>query len=162
MADLRKQTDMVQGKPCTDPTHVERTVRGLCAACAHARHRRHLDKKRAATQGLTWPCIQCGGPIRWTGGNGGNRLTICRECAPTDRYRWLVRRYGVDRAMFEAMYFDQDGKCAINRCTREAACVDHCHTTGRVRGLLCQGCNVAIGFVEDAAWMKAAADYLAA
>lgn len=72
-----------------------------------------------------------------------------------------MKRYGVDKPMFEAMYFDQDGKCAIDSCDREAKCVDHCHATGRIRGLLCRGCNVAIGFVEDSAWMYGAAAYLA-
>jgi hypothetical protein len=62
--------------------------------------------------------------------------------------------------MFEAMYFDQNGECAVESCVREAKCVDHCHTTGRVRGLLCQGCNVAIGFLEDKVWLNGAWRYL--
>ncbi|WP_221305103.1 endonuclease domain-containing protein [Streptomyces sp. Ag109_O5-1] len=71
-----------------------------------------------------------------------------------------MRRYGVDKQMFEAMYFDQDGKCAIENCRREAACIDHDHATGKVRGLLCQGCNVAIGFVEWQGWVAGARAYL--
>jgi Recombination endonuclease VII len=62
--------------------------------------------------------------------------------------------------MFDAMYFEQDGKCAITSCYREAVSVDHDHATGKVRGLVCQGCNVALGFVEDAAWLDCAFDYL--
>lgn len=67
----------------------------------------------------------------------------------------------MDKQMFEAMYFEQDGKCAIPSCPREAVSVDHCHTTGRVRGLLCQGCNVAIGFLETPNWVAGAQEYLA-
>jgi hypothetical protein len=63
--------------------------------------------------------------------------------------------------MFDAMYFDQDGKCAIESCLREAKSVDHNHMTGVVRGLLCQGCNVAIGFLENELWLKGANEYLA-
>ncbi|MBO0835623.1 MAG: hypothetical protein J2P28_08905 [Actinobacteria bacterium] len=74
----------------------------------------------------------------------------------------LVRRYGVDQQMWDAMYFEQDGQCAIAPCTREAACVDHDHVTGEIRQLLCQGCNVAIGFIEQRDWLPAALDYLAA
>lgn len=62
--------------------------------------------------------------------------------------------------MYEAMHFDQDGKCAIETCTREAKVVDHCHATGKVRGLICQGCNVAIGFVESPGWLEAATEYV--
>jgi hypothetical protein len=62
--------------------------------------------------------------------------------------------------MWEAMYFEQDGKCAIATCTREAKSIDHNHITGKVRALVCQGCNVALGFVESASWLTAAIDYL--
>lgn len=117
-------------------------------------------KRRMITASKSWKCIQCWGEIRWTT-RGGNRLTICKDCAPTDRWRALVRRYGVDKNMWEAMYFDQDGKCAIDSCTREAKSVDHDHMTGRVRGLLCQGCNVAVGFLESHKWVNDAHDYLA-
>jgi hypothetical protein len=72
----------------------------------------------------------------------------------------LVQRYGVDKAMFEAMYFEQDGKCAMPVCEREAFSVDHDHDTGRPRGLLCQGCNVALGFVESEVWLADARAYL--
>ena len=72
----------------------------------------------------------------------------------------MVRRYGVDRHMFAAMYFEQDGQCAIGTCLREAKVVDHDHLTGAVRGLICQGCNAAIGFIETDGWLDAAQAYL--
>lgn len=106
-----------------------------------------------------WKCSQCWAPITYSP-RGGNRLLICKDCAPETRFRWLVRRYGVDRHMYDAMYFEQDGKCAIESCDREARCVDHDHRTGTVRGLVCQGCNVALGFIESPAWMNDALDYL--
>lgn len=121
---------------------------------------RYNERQRAKTAALTWPCVQCGGALKWHGGKGGSKRTLCLECAPDDRFRALVRRYGVDKTMFDAMYFDQDGKCAIPVCNREARSVDHCHETGRVRGLLCQGCNVALGFHEDKLWVAAALEYL--
>lgn len=50
------------------------------------------------------------------------------------------------------MFNDQEGLCAICRrqigFTRETH-VDHCHLTGKVRGLLCSGCNRALGGAED-------------
>ncbi len=39
--------------------------------------------------------------------------------------------------------------------------VDHCHTTGRIRGLLCNNCNIAIGMLnDDPALFDAAKDYV--
>lgn len=64
--------------------------------------------------------------------------------------------------MYAAMYFEQDGACAVGPCVREAKVVDHCHATGRVRGLMCQGCNVALGFLEAPGWLASAKAYLEA
>lgn len=57
----------------------------------------------------------------------------------------------------------QAGCCAI--CGVEfgdgKVCVDHCHTTMKVRGLLCNECNTAIGFLQDNPQIcMNAADYL--
>ncbi|MFB7479538.1 endonuclease domain-containing protein [Streptomyces anulatus] len=106
-----------------------------------------------------WACTQCGGALRWTR-RGGNRRRVCTECAPSDRWKALVRRYGVDPHMFAAMYFEQDGRCALYPCMREAKVVDHDHRSGRIRGLLCQGCNVALGFLEEEQWRTSALQYL--
>jgi len=56
----------------------------------------------------------------------------------------------------------QHGVCAICR-TRPARtlCVDHCHVTGQVRGLLCSGCNLGIGqFKDNPALLQAAIAYI--
>ncbi|RPE39691.1 recombination endonuclease VII [Streptomyces sp. Ag109_O5-1] len=139
--------------------HTERYPNGQCKPCRVEASRRYIAKKRAE-RGDAYPCKQCWGPIP-IAPKGGNPKRVCDVCAPDDRYRMLVQRYGVDKAMFEAMYFEQDGKCAIPICTREAVSVDHDHETGRVRGLVCQGCNIALGFLESASWVADARTYLA-
>jgi len=71
------------------------------------------------------------------------------------------RRYGVTPEDYERMLKEQDGCCAMcKRYFGRALRVDHCHKTGRVRRLLCHGCNVGFGFFrEDANALRAAADY---
>ncbi len=62
----------------------------------------------------------------------------------------ILRRYGMTPADYKRMLADQNGCCAI--CGTEARHhlhVDHDHTTGLVRGLLCRGCNNALGNVND-------------
>ena len=59
----------------------------------------------------------------------------------------------------------QDHRCAVCRTHFDELgrkpCVDHCHETGEVRGLLCLQCNCAIGFArEDSVTLRALADYL--
>lgn len=93
----------------------------------------------------------------------GNAV-FCTTCVPVGdgaegmRTRSLIYNYGVDKFMWGAMYFEQDGKCLI--CDeREAKVVDHCHETNRVRGLLCLGCNTLLGFVEIPGRLEAALAY---
>ena len=58
----------------------------------------------------------------------------------------------------------QDNKCDLCRavlCNNKNTHVDHCHKTGRVRGILCNRCNMGIGlFDEDVEKLKAAIAYL--
>lgn len=80
------------------------------------------------------------------------------------------RAYGVTPFQYEAMLKAQNGTCAIccqperrrskKWVTREL-CVDHDHATGKVRGLLCSDCNVAISLLrENPELLDAARDYL--
>jgi hypothetical protein len=60
----------------------------------------------------------------------------------------LKRRYGITEAEFDEMFVDQAGLCLA--CgKKKAEHVDHDHDTGKVRGLLCFTCNVALGNVGD-------------
>jgi hypothetical protein len=66
----------------------------------------------------------------------------------SNRKSHLKRKYGLTLEAFDELLASQGGGCAI--CGRpDADNVDHDHTTGRVRGILCFNCNIAIGQVED-------------
>lgn len=81
------------------------------------------------------------------------------------REQGLKRRFGMTLADYDEMLERQCGGCAI--CgTHDTAPykhfgVDHDHATGAVRGLLCHGCNSALGRLHDEPeLLRAAADYL--
>lgn len=65
------------------------------------------------------------------------------------------RAYGISLAEYQDMERQQQGLCAIcgeppNKDIRPGILVvDHCHTGGQVRGLLCSTCNLAIGYFKD-------------
>lgn len=64
---------------------------------------------------------------------------------------------------YEELYAAQNGKCAICNTTfvDKTPCVDHNHTTGEVRGLLCTTCNAGLGlFKDDLALLYSAKHYL--
>lgn len=72
----------------------------------------------------------------------------------------LKSTYGLTTEAFDEMAGSQNHRCAICRQPKKLV-VDHCHATGRVRGLLCQQCNIAVGHMQDdPAIMRAAAHYL--
>lgn len=88
----------------------------------------------------------------------------CKECAcdrvkrNTDPQRTrensLKRMYGITQAQYDIMLEGQGDKCACCGTTEHQTrwnhfCVDHCHNTGKVRGLLCKSCNIALGEVGD-------------
>ena len=70
-----------------------------------------------------------------------------------------IKKFGITFKEYSDMLVSQNGVCAI--CKRKESmmsnngksvkdfCVDHCHSTGRVRGLLCNKCNSAIGYMDD-------------
>lgn len=65
----------------------------------------------------------------------------------------LLRNYGLTQKDFDLLLEKQGGTCAIckgeSRVIRPGLCVDHNHSTGKVRGILCHKCNVALGTLED-------------
>ena len=88
----------------------------------------------------------------------------CRYQAslPALRERRLMVGYGITTDEYDAMLVAQSGLCAICRRSSDLTLhVDHCHKTGRVRQLLCQRCNPALGlFDDDPELLIAAALYL--
>jgi len=72
----------------------------------------------------------------------------CKECTAE---RWLISKYGITMSDKKSMYEAQSCCCAICKVQKplEALMVDHCHATGNIRGLLCDPCNMGLGFFED-------------
>lgn len=75
-----------------------------------------------------------------------------------------VNTYGLEPGQYETLYRYQFGKCAVCRVATGKArrlAVDHDHSDGRVRGLLCKSCNRIIGYArDDPSWFDRAAAYL--
>lgn len=74
---------------------------------------------------------------------------------PEHRLRMRAQRTGVSVDHILRCRRKQGGKCGICPATMEAdsnhghsECIDHCHTTGEARGLLCRACNLALGLYE--------------
>lgn len=142
---------------CEEPSK----SRGLCAM-HYARllrhgHTKHRDRKK--------PVKHCSEP------GCGNILYARGVCHVHYMRDKTLAEFGITKERFAEILAEQGGVCAI--CKRpetakdglsgkpRALAVDHCHDHGHVRGLLCTGCNRALGFFKnDPARLQAAIEYL--
>ena len=121
----------------------------------------------------------------------GGRAHECRVCTRARQRAWRniaierpafvaarllsqtkmrAKRYGLTLAELQEIETRANGLCDICKCppksrgkgrADKALHTDHCHKTGRVRGMLCGDCNRAIGiFRDDPAMLRRAAAYL--
>lgn len=113
-------------------------------------------------------------PIRkWKTNTGYG--SYCKKCqwTRTARYRrqnpeilkkinrkaFIKYRYGLTEEQVQQMKDNQNACCKL--CSKEKKLViDHCHSTGKVRGLLCTHCNVLLGHIENKDKMKRIEQYL--
>lgn len=94
----------------------------------------------------------------------GGVNAYCRPCALEINFWYDIgRKYGCTKKQYLSLLSKQDGVCAIcqQECEKGRLCVDHCHNTGAVRGLLCRNCNLGLGnFKGDPDNLKEALNYL--
>lgn len=94
----------------------------------------------------------------WAKANPERRKQIDRRCA-------LKSAYGIDERDYDAMLLAQGGLCGLcrNPPGKRRLAVDHDHASGKIRALLCDRCNTALGHLrDDPALLRAAADYIEA
>jgi hypothetical protein len=74
--------------------------------------------------------------------------------------RNLLRQYGITKEQRDQMAASQSGKCAVCGLGKKLH-IDHDHSTGKVRAMLCDNCNKGIGmFMDDPQLLSAAAQYV--
>jgi len=118
-----------------------------------------LKKKRRSNLREKAICKTCGEDFKPT----NNRSYECYTCVPQEHRNFnqqIKRKYGKEfgYVAYMIMLASQDNSCKICKIkvyprTRallsNSAVVDHCHETGRVRGILCRRCNLGLGYFDD-------------
>lgn len=139
-----------------------------CLTCVSAKNAAYLQKNRARASveiPETKHCTRCdttkpSSEFGFDSTRPDGLLSACKLCARARRQRYL---YKADPEEIDRLRVEQGDLCAICRGPwgNKGYHVDHCHTGGQVRGLLCLKCNSGLGmFDDDVERLRAAITYL--
>lgn len=91
------------------------------------------------------------------------RDSIPKEVKARKSREWKLKTYGMTMAQYDERLTSQGGACAICKISTRKFHIDHDHATGKVRGILCDACNKALGvFGDDAEGIRNVLKYLGA
>lgn len=153
--------------------YLQRKEMGLCSACEKQSVngtvycKDHLEKQRAYQKEYREKrkqdgnCLWCG-CLQKKSDNGNVYCEFhskkLKELQP-EKYR-----RGLSEETLQEMFECQNHKCKICKTKAKShknLCVDHCHSTDKIRGLICSNCNSGLGFFKDnPKFLKAAIEYL--
>jgi hypothetical protein len=126
-AEFYRRRQEARGKTVREKVDVPEGHK-LCRACGDVKPHAEWHRNATASDGLS---------------------TRCKACrAVRARGDHLKRQYGLTEAERDELIAAQGGVCCICLAAPPAH-VDHCHETGRVRGVLCFSCNAALGQFKD-------------
>lgn len=121
-----------------------------CSTCKEDKDESCFHKAGNKKRGYQFSCISCRKKIKE---KQKNSMTS-EEWYLTQRQYWLKSQYGLNLEDYNNLVKEQNHKCAICGIDevdsfKGLLFVDHCHTTGKIRGLLCHHCNTALGKFKD-------------
>lgn len=136
----------------------------LCTKCGQRKPTRQFRLRAGKPISCCKPCESQLASARQRRNTVGHRAAVSRYGQKIKGTQFAQRgnrirhlsRYGLSVADYDRMLTAQKGRCAI--CDRKKLtarsrrlAVDHCHKSGRVRGLLCLACNSALGLLSESA-----------
>lgn len=124
------------------------TLSKRCIDCTQIKSSDQFNVSKKAADGLQSRCRDCS-KAKWSKWYYANR----RASVDRSVRHFRKSKYGITQHAYDALRSAQGDRCAI--CRKDfhelpkAPAVDHCHNTGRVRGLLCSNCNTGLGLFKD-------------
>ena len=150
-----------------------------CRKCGEEKPLSEFNKNRSLPSGYTNDCKKCHNAylkkrredpvVAEKTRQSGARWRAANPEA--DKRKYLLRKFNMTLEEYKALLNKQGGVCAIcgekeqvlrrAKSGQEMLAVDHCHETGKIRGLLCFKCNTGIGALGDSVeGLERALDYL--
>lgn len=120
-----------------------------CTKCKETKDLSAFRDHKAYRDGKVSWCISC----QHLKTKEWNILNKSKKQAYDSQWK-MASKYGINNEVYSKMLSNQNGLCKICNCTPDKApkgklYVDHCHETGKVRGLLCDHCNNVLGRAKD-------------
>lgn len=144
-----------------------------CPKCKISKSFTEFYKDSHTNNGLRCYCINCSKMNNKEHPTNNLKRRLTKQAwrkknpdkAKKERKQTRLRKYGLSIPEYEKLLEIQNNSCAVcNRTETEfkkGLSIDHCHATGKVRGLLCTNCNTAIGALkENPEMFKKALQYL--
>lgn len=132
----------------------EDIIMKICSKCKQEKDKKEFYKRKIAKDGLSSWCKTCQNSCsdKWKVSNSDKYIKYHNEYrkANPEIYKKsaLKHSYNLSIEDYNRMFKVQKGKCAICGGTIKL-CVDHDHRANKVRGLLCYGCNMYLGYIKD-------------
>lgn len=131
----------------------------VCTKCNETKDLECFFNSKSARDGKSWQCKDCY-KIKHKSYYVLNKERMNDKgrqyyADNKDKFRnnKLLKDHGISLKEYNEWYYGQNKVCAICKGNqlphREYLSVDHCHDTGKVRGLLCEGCNLGLGHFKD-------------
>lgn len=150
-----------------------------CTRCRQERDEASFYRNPRSKDGLEYRCKQCHREMSRIRSAKyfqmhKNRIVARRRAErQADPAKWKaldkqysrthnLKKYGLTREAFNEKLRQQDGMCTLceRPLTETNTAVDHCHTSGKVRDLLCKSCNSYLGWVERPGWLERTIAYI--
>lgn len=136
-----------------------------CNKCCEVKLLDNFYRDRKSKTGRRLSCKECDFKKKEQSDKEGKRKAYVYN-QDSERWRRVKSTYNLTRTEYFNILSEQQGKCAICKegqlyKTIDHLFIDHCHTTKKIRGLLCHRCNVALGlFRDDISLLSRAIKYL--
>ena len=135
-----------------------------CSDCKIVLANTSFSKDKTKKDGLRSNCKTCKLKVdyKWKLNNYAAWFKQHRSCQNKNRRKYQLKNlYNLTPEQHAAMLTEREHKCDICQNVMSKPHVDHCHITNKVRGMLCIGCNTALGkFKDDVNMLQRAIDYL--
>ena len=121
-----------------------------CSLCKETKDSSLFPKANNKKRGFAWECTKCKTARRVE----KKQSMSAEDWSLLQRSYYLKSAYGLTLDEYNTKLKQQNHKCAICNMDEvdvlnQTLYVDHCHTTNKVRGLLCHPCNVSLGLLKE-------------